>query len=45
MANYAITDIPDDEYENLRIICIKKGQTVAEVIRKMITNYVKKNKE
>ena len=42
MADYAITRIPDNEYEELRIICIRNKKTVAEVIRKLISDYVRK---
>jgi len=45
MAAYTIMGIPNDEYNDFRVICLQKGKTVKAVIKKMIHNYVQKNKK
>lgn len=42
MADYTIKEIPNEDYEMLRIHCIKNNITVADVIRKLISEFVRK---
>lgn len=45
MADYTIQKMPDDMYEDFRIICIKKKKSVKNVIVKLMSDYVKNNQK